>query len=192
MKDRILAFLKDIDASLVEEATGKRLRLYHIGRSALVWKYNYLATTQDVDVICPESEDRILLDTALGLFGKGTPKADKHGLFLEEVNSGLPPMPYGFRNRATKADGPWVVIELYHLDPYDLVASKLRRFAAKDRADIQQLCDWGEVSDPVLLEAILEKAFPFNLEKDGDPFRDVPFANLRVVQRYIRGEIAKL
>ena len=53
------------------------------------------------------------------------------------------------------------------------------------------LCDL-DLLDPNRLEEILEKAFPYNLEKDGDYFRDDAFESLRVVQRYLRGEITEL
>lgn len=181
-----MAFLTDIDESLVEEAAGQSLKLCHIGRSALVWKYDYAATTEDIDVIRPESGQR-LLDLALVRFGRGTPKAKEYNLYLEEVNSAFPPMPSGYMKRAVRVEGLWWVIELYHLDPHDLAASKLRRFATKDREDIRHLCDLNEL-DPDRLKEILEKAFPFNLEKDGDEYRDTTFEHLRIVQAYLRGE----
>ncbi len=47
MRDRILHFLNDLDAALVPHAEGERLDLYHIGRSALVWKHGFVAATHD-------------------------------------------------------------------------------------------------------------------------------------------------
>ena len=187
MKDRILAFLSAIDEELAAAAPGATLEVYHIGRSALVWEYDYLATTSDIDILQPRGGQE-LVDLALKEFGRGTDKAKEYDLYIEVVNPGLPPMPGGYEQRAHQVEGSWKVLKVYHLDPHDLAASKLRRFAAKDRADIRQLCDLGHL-DPDRLEQILEKAFPFNLEKDGDEFRDKPFANLRIVQKYLRGEI---
>jgi Nucleotidyltransferase of unknown function (DUF6036) len=183
VKDRILRFLNDLDTGLVPHANGERLDLYHIGRSALVWKHGFIAATQDVDVVKPQGDER-LMALALSLFGKGTGKAKDHGLFLEEVVSAFPPLPAGFRNRATEAAEQWVVIRLFHLDDHDLAVSKLRRFAAKDREDVRNLCDLG-LLDPAVLEQRLESALWHIHPKDGDPFRDVPFANLRIVQKYL-------
>jgi len=76
-------------------------------------------------------------------------------------------MPRGYKERATEKAGPWKVLRVFRLDPYDLVASKLRRFWPKDRADVRLLCDLVEL-EPERLEQILEEAYPFNLEKDGD------------------------
>jgi hypothetical protein len=189
VKDRILAFLNAVDAALVAEAAGHTLNVYHIGRSALVWEYDYQATTADIDILQPKGAEK-LIDLALELFGRGTDRARQFGLYLDEVKEALPPVPGGYEHRAKQVEGPWTVLRVFHLDPHDLAATKLRRFAPKDRADIRLLCDLGHL-DPVQQEEILEKAFPFNLEKDGDEYRDRPFSNLRIVQRYLRGEISE-
>ncbi len=187
MKDQIEAFLADVDRALSQVANGRVLTLYNIGRSALVWQYDYIATTEDFDFIHPkESEDLVAL--ALQLFGRGKPKASKHGLYLEAVYDAFPPIPQQYKTRAKQVSGPWNVLRVYHLDPYDMIASKLRRFSATDREDIRMLCDQFPI-DPARLEQILETAYTFNMEKDGDEFRDSAFRGLRVVQRFLRHEI---
>ena len=187
MKRRLLAFFEDVDASLRDEAAGETLAIYHIGRSALVWKYEYVATTQDVDILRPIGGER-LLQLALGRFGRDTPKARTHGLYLEVVERSLPPVAPSYQKRAVLVAAPWHVLRLYHLDPHDLAVTKLRRFSPKDREDIRMLCDLDEL-DPERLEAILETAFYYNLEKDGDEFRDAAFRSLGIVQQYLRGDI---
>jgi hypothetical protein len=189
VKDRILMFLNAIDAVLEPAAMGQTLNIYHIGRSALVWEYDYIETTIDIDILRPRGGEA-LVELALSLFGKETDGAKAHGLYLDIVNEAFPPMPAGYEKRAHAVEGPWMVLRVFHLDPHDLAASKLRRSAARDRQDIRQLCDWGHL-DPKRLEKILEKAFPFNLEKDGDEFRDTAFEHLRIVQRYLNGEISE-
>lgn len=187
MKDRIIQFLTAVDEALVPVADGRALDVYHIGRSALVWRYDYLATTSDIDILQPHGAPE-LVTLALRLFGKGSERANQIGLYLEVVPEGLPPAPPGYEKRATRADVPWQVLRVYHLDPHDLTATKLRRFATKDREDIRQLCDLGLLDDKQL-EATLEKAFWFSLDKDGDELRDAAFRHLRVVQQYLRGEL---
>jgi hypothetical protein len=189
VKDRILAFLTAIDGALAAAAPGGTLDVYHIGRSALVWEYDYVATTSDIDVLCPKGAAD-LVERAVALFGRETDGAKAHGLYLDVVNEAFPPMPGGYERRAHQVEGPWKVLKVYHLDPHDLAASKLRRFAPRDREDIRQLCDWGHL-DPAKLKEILEKAFHFIHEKDGDEFRDKAFEHLRVVQKYLRGEITE-
>jgi Nucleotidyltransferase of unknown function (DUF6036) len=187
MKERIEAFLADLDRTLAPSAQGKSLEIYHLGRSALVWHYAYSATTQDFDIIRPDGAAE-LLALALRLFGPDTLKALEHGLYLQVVDEPLPPMPWGYKKRATEIAGSWKALRVFRLGPYDLVASKLRRFWPKDRADIRLLCDLVEI-EPDRLEHILEEAYPFNMEKDGDEFRDSAFRSLRIVQRYLRHEI---
>ncbi len=187
MRERIEAFLADLDRTLAARAEDARLDLYHIGRSALVWGYDYLATTDDFDFLRPQGEAQ-WVELALQRFGKNTPKAREHGLYLEVVEEGFPPMPRGYKKRATQIDGPWKTLRVYRLDPHDLIASKLRRFWPKDRADIRLLCDLVPI-DPERLEQVLEEAYPFNMEKDGDEFRDSAFRSLRTVQRYLRHEL---
>lgn len=187
MKDRILAFLNAIDAALAATAPDGVLEIYHIGRSALVWQYDYLATTYDIDILRPHGGEE-LLALALSAFGRDTPGARAHGLYLEVVDEALPPVPAGYEKRAHLFEGNWKVLRVFHLEPHDLAATKLRRFAPRDREDIRQLCDLGHL-DPKTLEDILEKAFLWSLDKDGDPHRDAAFAHLRVVQRYLLGEI---
>jgi hypothetical protein len=187
VKDEIARFLTAIDDALAEAAGGRTLDLYHIGRSALVWQYGSAVTTSDVDVLQPRGESD-LIALALTLFGKGTEGTTRYGLYLEVVPEGLPPVPAGYNKRARRVDGPWRVLRVFHLDPHDLAATKMRRFATKDREDIRQLCDLGLI-DEAQLESTLEKAFWYVHEKDGDEFRDGAFRNLRVVQKYLRGEI---
>jgi hypothetical protein len=189
MNDRIEAFLQDLDDALKAQADGRRLDLYHIGRSAIVWEYGSVATTQDIDVLIPEG-DSDLVGLALKLVGKDTSKAMQHGLYLEIVADALPPTPAGYQKRAKEVQGPWNVLRVYHLEPHDLAATKLRRFSAKDREDIRFLCD-QELLDAEKLERMLEKAFLWSTPKDGDELRDTAFEHLRVVQRYLRGEIAE-
>jgi Nucleotidyltransferase of unknown function (DUF6036) len=189
VKERVRGFLDDLDRALVAAANGRVLHLYHIGRSALVWEYDYPASTRDIDVLRPKGEAD-LVDLALQLFGNGTPKAAEHDLYLEIVEEAFPPVPGGYERRSHMVPGPWQVLRLFHLDPHDLAATKLRRFSPKDRTDIRQLCDLG-LLNPATLEDVLEAAFRWNLDKDGDDYRDIPFRNLRTVQRYLRGEIAE-
>jgi hypothetical protein len=185
MTDLILRFLNDLDAALAPEAGERRLILYHIGRSALVWQYGFAAATADIDVIHLTTDGSPLLEKALRLYGKHSAKAAEYNLYLESIPEGLPPVPVGFFRRATEVQRPWQAIQLFHLEPNDLAATKLNRFSAKDQEDIREMCD-RELLDPDLLERRLESAFLFSLAKDGDEIRDGAFAHLRVVQRYLR------
>ena len=60
-------------------------------------------------------------------------------------------------------------------EPHDLAVTKLKRFHAKDREDLQILCDSGELVTDRLRER-LESAFMW-AEKD-DPDRELAARNL--------------
>ena len=189
MRSQILALFDDLDTTMTQLSNGTTLDLYHVGRSALVWQYDYLATTRDIDVLV-QGEPTGMMAEALGMYGRGSAKSREFGIYLEAVPTGLPPMAAGFRKRAKPYDRPWKVIRLYHLDPHDLAVSKLKRFAAKDREDIRELCDRGLIESDKL-QSILESAFYFHMEKDGNPDRDAAFAHLTIVQKYLKGEVTE-
>lgn len=184
MKDRIVNFLNDLDTALIAMAQGRQLSLYHIGRSALVWKYGFASATEDVDVILPGQSD-VLLDEAIRLFGRATKKAVEHGLYLEQVPEGLPPAPGNFAKRAVEVEERWIVLRVFHLEPNDLATTKMKRFWPKDRVDIRMMCD-SDLLDPDQLEIRLNSAFRYTMEKDGDRDRDAAFAHLKIVQKYLR------
>jgi hypothetical protein len=106
MTDLILRFLNDLDAALAPEAGGRRLILYHIGRSALVWQYGFAAATADIDVIHLTTDCSPLLEKALRLYGKETAKAAEYNLYLESVPEGLPPVPAGFLGVRPRSTSP--------------------------------------------------------------------------------------
>ena len=187
MKDRIIAFLNDLNVALVPVAHGERLDLYHIGRSALVWKHGFVAATKDVDVIDHRGTER-LMDEAIRLFGKGTAKAREHDLCLEAVPEGLPPVWSGCYKRATEVAERWSVIRLFHLEDHDFAVTKLKRFSTRDQEDIRIMCDQG-LLDPETLTGRVRAAYPFHNEqdpdKDDDPWAVAAFAHLKVVVKYL-------
>jgi hypothetical protein len=187
MKHRLIAFLNDLDAALVPIANGERLDLYHIGRSALVWKHGFAAQTEDVDVIAQLGNER-LMSEAIRLFGKGTDKAKEHERYLEEVPPGLPPVWAGCLKRASEVAEKWSVIRLFHLEDHDFAVTKLKRFSTKDREDIRTMCD-GNLLNPDTLTERVRAAYPFhnehNPDKDDDPGAKAAFDHLQVVVKYL-------
>src|SRR5258708_36087718 len=104
MREQILKFLGDIDEGLVSQAEGQRLDLYVIGKAAVILFYDGEqagAMTSDVDVVQISHPPAPLLVAALNLFGRGSTGAAGHGLYLESVPDGIPPLAASFRNRCT-------------------------------------------------------------------------------------------
>ncbi len=185
MKERIVRFLNALDAALVPVAAGERLDLYHIGRSALVWKHGFQSATEDIDVVRPRHDQR-LVEEALELFGRGTRKAVEFGLYLEVVPEGLPPVTGGSFKRATEVVERWESIRLFHLEDHDFAVTKLKRFSTKDRDDIRAMCDLGLLDPDTLARRVID-AYPLRLrdDKDDDAGRVAADENVQVVLNYL-------
>jgi len=193
MKELITNLLNALDEVFVKEFPGRSLLIYHVGRSSLVWKYGFQSATRDVDILTPDGSesDREMWNKALAHFGSDTTNAKELGVYLDAVPNMLPWVPNGYRKRAIRVVGPWRSIELFHLEPHDLIVTKLRRFAAKDRQDIQQLCELIEI-DPDLVEQRLESAYYLVHPQYEDSDRESSFANLRKLQQFLSGDSTEL
>ena len=188
MNDSIFRFFQQIDDAVVPFANGQRLDLYHLGRSALVLRYQATFSTKDIDVVQMRTH---LEEKAHTLFGQDSAKAKELGLYLDLVSEGIPPLPAGYKNRSTEIQGNWQVIRLWELEEHDLAATKMRSFRPQDREDLKFLCDQG-VLQPVKLKVSLEKAYLWDHKKDGDKLRETAFANLELVIAYLEGRSSVL
>jgi hypothetical protein len=188
--DDILKLFEAIDLELTRHAgEGETLDLYLIGRSALILGYDLNLMTKDIDILYSHGSE--LQQKALERFGQGTAGAGKWGFHLEAVSSGLPPVPSGYRSRAIDVPGPWRVIRPKRLEIHDLAVTKLKRFHAKDRADLRILCDTGELNEAGLRQA-LDLAFTFAADEDEDPGRRTAYSNLHTVIEYLEGRRSDL
>jgi Nucleotidyltransferase of unknown function (DUF6036) len=190
MRERILKFLSALDAMLVFQAPeGQRLDLYVIGKAAVILFYGGEqagAMTSDVDVVQISYPPAPLLSIALERFGKGTSAAKEHDLYLESVPDGIPPLAAGFRKRCTQMVGDWKVLAVWQPEANDLAASKLKRYASKDKDDLRHLCDNGLLQAEKLRRS-LEGAFIWETEESGDLDRERAFTNLNKVIAYLEG-----
>jgi hypothetical protein len=182
----ILRFLKAIDTELAGHAKkGEILDLYLIGRSALILEFGLSLMTKDVDIVYVHGSK--LQERAIETFGSGTLGAGAHGFYLETVPPGLPPLPAGYQARCIDIPGAWTVIRPKSPEIHDLAMTKLKRFHARDREDLQILCDTGRVTSEGLQRA-LDSAFIFAGDEDEDAGRKAAYANLRIVLDYLEGK----
>jgi hypothetical protein len=188
--DEILGFFNALDGALTHYAReGETLELYLLGRAALILGYGLNLMTKDVDIVYFHGSD--LQKKAEELFGKGTQGAEKWGFYLETVSSGLPPIPNGYQSRSIDVPGPWKIIRPKRPEIHDLAATKLKRFHAKDRIDLQILCDTGELNGDGLRQA-LDSAFVFAADEEEDPGRKTAYKNLSMVIDYLEGRRREL
>jgi hypothetical protein len=186
-QNQVLTFLHALDDELAKVvADGRRFNLFLIGRSAMIVRYGLTLATKDVDIVGGlESPD--LEKAALELFGEGTPNALRFGLYLQAVPNGIPPIPGTYTKRALPFAGEWKVLIPWQPEPHDLAATKLKRFHAGDREDLQILCDSGDLTVEGL-EAALRSAFLWHADPEEDPGHARALANLRRVVDYLNGE----
>jgi len=181
----LVDFLAAVDAELAGHADdGETLPLFLLGRSALVLGFGVDVMTKDVDVVFQHGSR--LLERAVEVFGAGRPGARRLGFFLETVSSGLPPLPAGFQGRCVDIPGDWSVIRPKRPEAHDLAVTKLGRFHAKDRADVQTLCDSGLLTEAGLARAF-DLAHAFSGKEGEDEKRDAAHANLQAVVDYLQG-----
>jgi hypothetical protein len=157
--------------------------LFILGRSALILRFGLNSATKDLDIVlgCLPADLEALVEER---FGRGSKHAETAGLYVETVSSGLPPLPNDYRGRSEEISGDWRSLRPLVLNPVHIAVSKLSRFHAKDRQDIQYLADRGELDRDALRDA-LHRAFLFT--EDGDSKRDAAYANLARVEAYLSG-----
>ena len=139
--EQLLKFLKAIDEHLTEDS---KLVMFVGGGAAILLAYDGEIATDDVDFIAVM---RDLPSWLVELAGKGSALHRETDYYLDIVAPGLFPQEWGWRKRALTIETLGLKhIELRVLELHDLILSKLKRFAGKDRDDIRWLCDREEFS----------------------------------------------
>ena len=100
MIEQIHRFLNELDAELAKVSKpGERLDLYHLGRSVLILRFALQGlATKDFDIVWMRESP--LEDLALESFGKGKPRSEELGMYLDPVAQDLPPLPGRFKSRS--------------------------------------------------------------------------------------------
>lgn len=137
--EQLLKFLKAID----EHLTGaSKLEMFVGGGAAILLAYDGEIATDDVDLIAVRKD---LPSWLVELAGDGSALHRETDYYLDIVAPGLFPQEWGWRKRALPVETLGLKhVELRVLELHDLVLSKLKRFAGKDRDDIRGLCEREE------------------------------------------------
>ncbi len=119
-----------------------RIRLRVLGSVALMLQSDYERGTNDGDILETAGVTGPIKELLLALAGKGTRLAERHGMYLDIVANGLPFLPLGPRWHArSELNETLTTFEVDVLDVVDVVVTKMKRFHAADRSDVQAMVD---------------------------------------------------
>ncbi len=168
----LLAFLKSLDEHLRQD---REIELFLGGGAAILLAYDGKLATVDVD--CIGQKSGLLLELS-ELSKKGSEIHRLTKLYLDVVPPGLFPSDLGWRNRTVPVNVPELRrIKLRVLEVHDLIISKLKRFAGKDRQDVRDLCGRTEVN----VETLRSRYREARLLRDYDE-REEMDRNFRIVE----------
>lgn len=142
------AFFREVDARLSPPRT-ERIELRIVGSTALFLQTPYTRGTKDSDAVETYNFDVGAKEALLAVGGKGSPVSRRHGIYLEFVAEGLLFLPEEPR---------WTplltlsTLDLYALDPTDVVVAKLIRLHGDDLADIEAMVSLSLVHHAQLVE----------------------------------------
>ncbi len=134
-RESMLAYLRVLDGHLVD--TGRSTSLYLSGGAAVVLAYGSTERTKDVDAFVAERSE--VLDELQVWAGRNTVVARREGYFFEVVPP-IYPMAPGMFERAIPLEGMNLqAITPFSIELHDIIITKLGRYHAKDRSDIELL-----------------------------------------------------
>lgn len=144
-------FFADLDREwgLPGETT---IPLHIIGSAALMLQTNYERGTKDADVLELQELSAPIVAELKRLAGPKTRIHQRHRIYLDIVAGGLPFLPQKPTWHPCNPATPLSTFELHILDVVDVVVSKLKRFNADDRGDIDAMIKRGAVAHDALLE----------------------------------------
>lgn len=147
----IRAFLLAVDRAWQSPVSAKtRLRI--IGSTALMLQADYMRGTKDSDVLETDALSKQTQDSLLQIAGPGTVLHQRHKLYLDIVQNGLPFLPQvALCHLLSELNGSLQHFEIEVLDIVDVVVSKLKRFSAHDQSDISAMVEKGLVEQPRLI-----------------------------------------
>lgn len=150
-------FLKAVDAEL-----NRTVALHCIGGFVLAALYGVPRPTGDLDYI--EVVPRGAAQEVERIAGRESPLAKKFKLFLQGVGIADPPDEY--ESRLTRLNLGLEKLQLWVLDPYDLLLSKMMRNSPKDREDAKYLINKLNLDFAAFEERFLTEMAPWIPNRD--------------------------
>ena len=141
-------FLKAVDKTLEETVC-----LHCIGGFVIETVYGIPRKTGDLDYLSVDPTDAA--GTLEEIAGQQSELASNHNLYLQYVN--VAEYPINYEDRLTQLDLELEKLQLFVLDPYDLILSKLTRNLERDRDDVKALAVVQQLSFGVLKKRYQEE-----------------------------------
>ena len=175
-------FFEDLDGRW-GAATGAKIPLRIIGSSSLMLQTGYERGTKDSDVLETRAITAAVKARLLALGGEGTDLHRRHRLYVEVVGNGIPFLPRrALYHPETELNARLRNFDLEVLDVVDVVVSKLKRFHANDRDDVEAMVDRELVPHERLVARLRDAVDVFlgDARADGLPRY---WSNLNIVER---------
>ena len=147
----------------VDEKLEAPVELHCMGGFVVEAVYGIPRRTAELDYI---SVDPTSPATTLErIAGRGSKLAGEHSVHFQKV--GVADYPEDYEKRLSKLDLGLKMLQLFALDPYDLVLSKLTRNIGKDREDVKALAQQQTLSFSIVSKRYEEEMKPWisNAEK---------------------------
>lgn len=146
-----LSFLTDLDAALDSPAG-----FHCIGGFVVSQHYGFARETADLDVLTvirPEFAERVA-----ALAGKGSPLQRKHRVYIDRV--GVANYPDDEETRLVRVCPIWANVQLWALEPHDLVLTKWERSNDRDIRDVMYLAQAGLIVRDTLISRFEKELQP--------------------------------
>jgi hypothetical protein len=184
----IEAFFAELDASWRDPPA--RVSLHVVGSTALKLQTPYLRATNDSDVLETAALAPEICARLRQLAGHGSAIHTRRKLYLDIVANGLPFLPQVPLWRPAPGLSHLVHFEVVVLDVVDVAVSKLKRFIARDVADIDAMVDLDVVPHDVFVERFRLAVEYFSYDARAD---DLPryVANFHQIERDSYGVVVE-
>ncbi len=151
-------FLQDLDRLYIAQrpAEAPKVRLRILGSMALMIQADYIRGTKDGDVLESAPIHRGIKSELLALGGKGTGLANRHGIYLDIVPSGILFMPSAVTYRPLlEFSSALSCFEVEVMDITDACVTKLKRFNGNDQADLAAMVQFQKLDHDHFLDRFL-------------------------------------
>jgi hypothetical protein len=166
LKEDIINFLKEVDENIENM---HKVPVYIMGGAAMLLGYGSERSTRDIDLILTDE-----CKSLLKLAGRDSPLSKRHkGLYLDTPAPGQYRISEKFEKYAIIYEkNIFKKLEIYILDPYDIILTKISRLEDKDILDIIHLFKKNRLSMEKL-ERKFKKSLTTFSEKTDDYHFDV-------------------